>query len=58
MMFTPPNSVQRIGALGRWVLPGSVVCSSAFRGGRKTERPVVVIDETVWQRSVRTGASA
>jgi len=59
-MFTPPNSVQRTGALGRWALPGSdgLALSAASRGGRKTARPVVVIDSTVLQRSVRTGASA
>jgi hypothetical protein len=61
-MFTPPNSVQRIGVVGRWALPGSVWAElsspAPFRGGRKTARPVVVIDSMVLQRSVRTGASA
>lgn len=55
-MFTPPNSLQRTGALRVWELPGSVV--GVVRGGRKTERPVVIVEEREEVRSERVGASA
>jgi hypothetical protein len=52
-MLTPPNSVQRTGALGVWVLPGEV-----GRGGRKTARPVVIVESRDAVRVERVGASA
>ena len=51
--MTPPNSVQRTGAAGVWALPGEV-----GRGGRKTARPVVMVEERDAVRVVRVGASA
>lgn len=52
-MLTPPNSVQRTGALGVWALPGEV-----GSGGRKTARPVVMVEEREAVRAERTSASA
>jgi len=52
-MLTPPNSVQRTGALGMWALPGSF-----GMGGRKTARPVVRVEAREAVRVVRVGASA
>lgn len=55
-MLTPPNSVQRTGALGRWALPGSIALP--VRGGRKTARPVEIVESRVAVRVERVGASA
>ena len=52
-MLTPPNSVQRTGAFGVWVLP-----ESFGRGGRKTARPVLIVEFRDAVRVVRVGASA
>lgn len=52
-MLTPPNSVQRTGAFGVWALPGSL-----GKGGRKTARPVVMVESRDAVRSERVGASA
>ena len=55
VMLTPPNSVHRTGALGMWALPGSV---GLDRGGRKTARPVDIVESRVLVRVARVGASA
>jgi hypothetical protein len=52
-MLTPPNSVQRTGALGVWALPASF-----GSGGRKTARPVEMVEEREAVRVERVGASA
>jgi hypothetical protein len=52
-MLTPPNSVQRTGAFGVWALPGSL-----GNDGRKTARPVVMVEEREAVRSESVGASA
>jgi len=52
-MLTPPNSVQRTGALGVWVLP-----ESFGKDGRKTARPMLMVESTDAVRVVRVGASA
>lgn len=54
-MLTPPNSVQRTGAFGVWALPGSM---GLDRGGRKTARPVEIVESRVLVRVVSVGASA
>lgn len=52
-MLTPPNSVQRTGAAGVWALPVSFC-----KEGRKTARPVLMVDSREAVRVVRVGASA
>lgn len=54
-MLTPPNSVQRTGAFWVWALPGS---GGEVSGGRKTERPVEIVESRVAVRVERVGASA